>query len=86
MRMAGTHTIREADAVMDLAYNIVGTDGIYRDRDFQRRYQDMRVITQHMQGRLTHYPRLGQYGREVVRLRGITGNYAGHCELTLVCD
>ncbi len=61
MRMAGTHTIREADAVMDLAYKIVGTDGIYRDRDFQRRYQDMKVITQHMQGRLTHYPRLGQY-------------------------
>ncbi len=61
MRMAGTHTIREADRVMELAYIVVGTTGIFQDQGFQRRYQDMKVITQHMQGRVSHYPRLGQY-------------------------
>ena len=60
LRMAATDAIRQAEEVVDLAYVVVGTDGIFQDRDFQRRYQDMKVITQHVQARMTHYESLGK--------------------------
>ncbi len=61
LRMAATDAIRRAEEVVDLAYVVVGTDGIFQDRDFQRRYQDMKVITQHLQARMTHYEALGKF-------------------------
>ncbi|MEJ2133115.1 MAG: acyl-CoA dehydrogenase family protein, partial [Gammaproteobacteria bacterium] len=45
LRMAGTHTIRQAVDVVDLAYNVCGTDGIFQDREIQRRFQDIHVIS-----------------------------------------
>jgi alkylation response protein AidB-like acyl-CoA dehydrogenase len=61
LRMAATDAIRQAEEVVDLAYVVVGTDGIFQDRSFQRRYQDMKVITQHVQSRMTHYESLGKF-------------------------
>ena len=61
LRMAGTHGIREAAAVVDLAYAISGATAIYRDTALQRRYQDMKVITQHVQGRLSFYRVFGRF-------------------------
>ena len=61
LRMAATDAIRQASEVVDLAYNVVGTDGIFQDRGFQRRYQDMHVITQQVQARTTHYEALGRF-------------------------
>ena len=61
LRMAGTYTIRECADVVDLAYKIVGSTGIYQNQTIQRRFQDMHVITQHVQAREAHYNLLGRY-------------------------
>ena len=60
-RMAGTHVIREAAAVLDLGYTVVGSSSIYQDNPLQRRFQDMHVITQHVQARLSHYGYVGRH-------------------------
>lgn len=61
LRMAGTHTIRQAVEVVDLAYNVCGTDGIFQDREIQRRFQDIHVISQHVQARTVVYEYLGRH-------------------------
>lgn len=60
-RMAGTHVIRQAMDVTDIAYAMCSTDSIFTDNDIQRRFQDMHVITQHLQGRTEIYALLGRY-------------------------
>ncbi len=61
LRLAGTHVIREAAEVVDLAYKIAGSTGIYQEQALHRRFQDMHVITQHVQGRESNYALLGRY-------------------------
>lgn len=61
LRMAGTHVIRECAEVLDLAYKISGSTGIYQEQTLQRRFQDMHVITQHVQARESYYGLLGRY-------------------------
>ena len=61
LRMAGTHAIRESAAVVDMAYNLSGSTAIFHDRAIQRRFQDIHVITQQVQGREAHYETAGQY-------------------------
>ncbi len=61
LRMAGTYTIRECAEVVDLAYKIAGSTGIYQVQDLQRRFQDMHVITQHVQARESYFALLGRY-------------------------
>ena len=61
LRMAGTHTIGEAAAALGLAYTVAGSSAIYRDNPLQRRFQDMQVITQHVQARLQNYPMVGRH-------------------------
>ena len=61
LRMTGTHVIREAAAALDLAYTVAGSSSIYRSNPLQRRFQDMHVITQHVQGRIQYYGLVGRY-------------------------
>jgi alkylation response protein AidB-like acyl-CoA dehydrogenase len=61
LRMAGTHVIQECSVVVDLAYKVAGSTGIYQDHTLQRRFQDMHVITQHVQGREAYFGLLGRY-------------------------
>ena len=61
LRMAGTHVIQECAVVVDLAYKVSGSTGIYQDHTLQRRFQDMHVITQHVQGREAYFGILGRY-------------------------
>ena len=61
LRLASTHGIRTAAQVVDMAYNLCGTDAIFENNQIQRRFQDIHVITQHTQGRPTHYETAGQY-------------------------
>ena len=61
LRLCGTHVIRECAEVLDLAYKIVGSTGIYQDHRIQRRFQDMHVITQHVQAREAHFNLVGKY-------------------------
>jgi alkylation response protein AidB-like acyl-CoA dehydrogenase len=61
LRMATTHCIRESARVVDIAYNLAGTDAIHEAQSLQRRFQDMHVITQHVQARTAFYAGLGGY-------------------------
>jgi alkylation response protein AidB-like acyl-CoA dehydrogenase len=60
LRLATTHAIRMAADSIDIVYNTSGTTGIYTDNPIQRCFQDIHVITQHIQGRLAHYESVGQ--------------------------
>ena len=61
LRMTGTHAIRESAAVVDSAYNLSGSSSIFAERAIQRRFQDIHVITQQIQGREAHYETAGQF-------------------------
>ena len=61
LRMAGTHVMREAADCLRSAYELAGSSGIYQDNPLQRRFQDMHVITQHVQARRSHYGFVGRH-------------------------
>ena len=61
MRLASTHAIRMAAQVVDIAYNLCGSNAIFATNPIQRQFQDIHVITQHAQGRLAHYETAGQF-------------------------
>jgi len=61
LRLATTHGIRVAAQIIDAVYNAAGATAVYEDNPLQRYFQDIHVITQHMQGRLAHYELIGRY-------------------------
>jgi len=61
LRLAATHGIRLAAQIVDTVYNASGATAAYEDHLLQRHFQDIHVITQHLQGRLTHYELIGRY-------------------------
>ena len=61
VRMASTFAIRQASKVVDSAYEIFGSDAVFKRNPLQRRYQDMHVIAQQLQGRATHFETAGRF-------------------------
>ncbi len=61
VRMASTHAIRQASEVVDSAYEMFGSDAIFKRNLLQRRYQDMHVLAQQIQGRPTNFETAGRY-------------------------
>jgi indole-3-acetate monooxygenase len=61
LRLATTHGIRLAAQIIDSIYNASGATAAYEDHLIQRHFQDIHVITQHLQGRLAHYELIGRY-------------------------
>ena len=61
LRLATTHGIRLAARVIDTVYNAAGATAAYDDHPIQRHFQDIHVITQHLQGRLAHYELVGRH-------------------------
>lgn len=61
LRLASTYAIRQAAELVDIAYNLCGSNAIFASNPIQRQFQDIRVITQHIQGRLTNYETAGQF-------------------------
>lgn len=61
LRLATTHGLRLASQIVDTVYNLAGATAVYEDNLLQRQFQDIHVITQHMQGRLAHYELIGRY-------------------------
>ena len=60
LRVAATHAIRLAAQAVDSLYNTAGATAIFEGNLMQRHFQDIHVITQHMQGRLQHYEMIGR--------------------------
>ena len=61
LRLATTHAIRLAVQVVDTAYNAAGVTSIYEGNVIQRYFQDIHVISQHMQARISYYELVGQH-------------------------
>jgi indole-3-acetate monooxygenase len=61
LRVATTHAIRLAAQVVDSLYGLAGATAVYEDHILQRHFQDVHVITQHLQGRLAHYELVGRF-------------------------
>ncbi len=61
LRLAATHAIRLAAQVVEHVYTAAGATAAFEGNLIQRHFQDIHVITQHVQGRLAHYELVGQY-------------------------
>lgn len=61
LRIATTHGIRQAAQIIDTIYSAAGATAAYDGHPIQRHFQDIHVITQHLQGRPAHYELIGRY-------------------------
>jgi alkylation response protein AidB-like acyl-CoA dehydrogenase len=61
LRIATTHTIRLVVQVVDSLYSAAGATAIYESHLIQRHFQDVHVISQHMQSRMAHYELVGRH-------------------------
>jgi alkylation response protein AidB-like acyl-CoA dehydrogenase len=61
LRLAATHAIRLGVQIVDTVYTAAGATAVYEDHLLQRLFQDIHVISQHLQGRLSHYELVGQH-------------------------
>lgn len=61
MRLATTHTMRLAIEVVDAVYNAGGATSVYDGQPIQRAFQDIHVLSQHIQARRSHYVMLGRH-------------------------
>jgi len=61
IRLAATYAIQEAKAVVDALYDIAGTNAIFAASPFERRFRDMHMVAQQIQGRKTHYQAVGAW-------------------------
>jgi alkylation response protein AidB-like acyl-CoA dehydrogenase len=61
LRLATTHGIRLAVSVVDAVYNMAGATAAYDGNAIQRHFQDVHVISQHLQARLAHYELVGRH-------------------------
>jgi indole-3-acetate monooxygenase len=61
LRLATTHGIRLAVEVVDLVYNLAGATAAYESSPIQRHFQDVHVMSQHLQARLAHYDLVGRH-------------------------
>jgi alkylation response protein AidB-like acyl-CoA dehydrogenase len=61
LRLATTHAIRLAVQVVDMVYNMAGATAAYETNPIQRYFQDVHVISQHLQARLAHYELVGRH-------------------------
>ena len=61
LRLAATFGIQKAKEVVDIAYDLCGSSAILDTNPIQRRFQDIHVASQHIQGRSTHFETAGQF-------------------------
>jgi indole-3-acetate monooxygenase len=61
LRIAATHAMWLAVRVVDTVYNAAGASSVYEGHPLQRAFQDVHVISQHLQARRAHYEMVGRY-------------------------
>ncbi|MEQ1772562.1 MAG: acyl-CoA dehydrogenase family protein [Burkholderiales bacterium] len=61
VRLAGTHAIRLAAQIVESIYTACGATAAFEGNLIQRHFQDIHVITQHVQGRLAYYELVGRH-------------------------
>ena len=61
LRLAATFGIQKAKEVVETAYSLCGSNAILETNPVQRQFQDIHVVSQHIQGRSTHFETAGQF-------------------------
>jgi alkylation response protein AidB-like acyl-CoA dehydrogenase len=61
LRIAATHAIRLSSRIIDAVYSAAGATAVYESHLMQRHFQDIHVITPHLQSRLSHYEMVGRH-------------------------
>lgn len=61
MRLAGTHAIRTAVKIVENIYADCGATAIFEGNQMHRLFQDIHVITQHLQSRRGFYEMIGKF-------------------------
>ena len=61
LRLATTDGIRTAVSVVDMVYNMAGATAAYESSPIQRHFQDVHVMSQHLQARIAHYELVGRH-------------------------
>ena len=61
LRLATTDGIRTAVSVVDMIYTMAGATAAYESSPIQRHFQDVHVMSQHLQARLAHYELVGRH-------------------------
>ena len=61
LRLAATHAIRLAAQIVESIYSASGATAAFEGHTIQRHFQDIHVITQHVQGRLAYYEMAGKH-------------------------
>ena len=61
IRLAATNAIHEAKAAVDLLYDHAGTSAVFADGPFERRFRDIHMVAQQIQGRKSHYQTVGAW-------------------------
>lgn len=61
VRLAATFAIGEAKAAAEAVYDMAGASAVFAGNPFERRYRDIRTVTQQLQGRKSHYATVGAY-------------------------
>jgi len=61
LRLATTHAIRLGAQIVESVYSLAGATAAFEGNLIQRHFQDIHVITQHVQGRLSHYELVGAH-------------------------
>lgn len=61
IRLSSTHAIHEAKAAVDSLYDAAGTSSVFAAGPFERRFRDIHMIAQQIQGRKAHYRTVGAW-------------------------
>ena len=61
LRLATTDGIRTAVSIVDMVYNMAGATAAYESSPIQRHFQDVHVMSQHLQARMAHYELVGRH-------------------------
>ena len=61
LRLAATFGIRKSKEIVEIAYELCGSNAILDTNPIQRQFQDIHVVSQHIQGRATHFETAGQF-------------------------
>ncbi len=60
LRLSATNAMRRSAEVVDKAYTLCGTDGIFEDHPLHRNFQDIHALSQQIQARPAHFRTVGR--------------------------
>ena len=61
IRLAATHAIHEAKAVVDTLFDTGGTSSVFASAPFERRFRDIHAVALQIQGRKTNFETFGAW-------------------------